>query len=131
MATAFIDGRLDYVASLFVCPLPVFMKDELIVFGSADTLVEGLEIYRDTALSLGITQIHGRVVAEGLPRSGCFNLWVEWDHQDDSGTCLRMSQVRYVARHMADGLFPRFEVADYTVTGFPEMSDGLVITPKR
>ena len=120
LADAFLQGRIDYVTGWFAYPQPVYLQGDLQVFGSADTLGEALLLYREAALSIGTVTLRPRIVAEGVPVRGSSTLWVEWDHLDAEGRCLRTNQVRYVT-HQAEGdLYPRVEMIDYTVTAFPD-----------
>ena len=123
-----VAGRLDQVTRHFTYPLPLYVNDDLVVFGTADTLAEGLSMYRDAILAIGTASLRPRVVAQGLPVRGVSSVWVEWDPLDANGTCLRSNQVRYATHQAATDLFPRVEMIDYTVTAFPELSHALPAT---
>ena len=126
-AAAFMQGCLAQLTDNFAYPIPIFERDEVIVFGSAETLREGLQIYLDAVRQHRIAALRPRVIAEGLPIKGYFNLWVEWDHLAEDGACVRTSQVRYVAYRAPNALFPRIEMVDYAVTAFPELRDTLPV----
>ena len=87
----FIQGRLDAVVDNFVFPIPLYAGDSLQVFGAPCTFKEVLTMYRDATLRAGITQLVPRILANGLPVNGYSNVWVEWDHLDADGTCLKTS----------------------------------------
>ncbi|WP_420011162.1 hypothetical protein [Tateyamaria sp.] len=122
LATAFDEGRLMDLARHYAFPMPAYTKDDLLVFGSADTLVEGLSIYRDIATEAGIIRVKPRIVAEGLRINNYANLWVEWDHLDAAGVCKRTSQVRYVLRFEPHCAMPLIELVEYMVPAFPEIA---------
>lgn len=121
LADAFVDDRIDLVASCFSYPLPMFLEGELQVFGSADTLAEALAMYREASRGLGVRKFQPRIVAEGLAVNGCSCVWVEWDHLDADGNCKRSNQVRYAVRQTAPDQCPTIEMVDYTVTAFPKL----------
>ncbi|WP_299687398.1 hypothetical protein [uncultured Tateyamaria sp.] len=125
LADALIDGRLDHITRYFAYPLPLYCNGELIVFGSPDTLKEALSMYRDAILAIGTVKMRPRLVAQGLPVRGYSSVWIEWDHLDAAGTCLRTNQVRYATYQGAMDLHPRIEIVDYTVTAFPELYESL------
>ena len=122
---ALIADRIAHIAAYFVYPLPVYLKEDLLVFGSADTFAEALALYRAHVLKRGIVRLRPRIVANGLPLRGSASTWVEWDHLAADGTCLGTNQVRYVFSKTAMDLYPRVEMVDYTVTAFPEFSNAL------
>ncbi|WP_299724753.1 hypothetical protein [uncultured Tateyamaria sp.] len=121
MARNFWENRLDSVAEHFAYPMPLYADDGLQVFGAACTLKEGLSLYRDAAIRAGIVRMNPRILAEGLTVNGYSNVWVEWDHINADGVCLRTSQVHYVFYRDAGALFPRIELVEYTVLAFPEV----------
>ena len=123
LADALMDNRIDAITPHFAYPLPFFVKGELVVFGSAATLREGLAIYRDQVLAIGARKIRPRVIAEGMPVRGYSSVWIEWDHLDGAGKCLRTNQVRYATYQRKTDLYPRIEMVDYTVTAFPGLYD--------
>lgn len=125
LAKAFDEGRLLDLARHYAFPMPAYTQDDLLVFGSADTLAEGLAIYHDIATRAGIVHVKPRIVAEGLRVNGYANLWVEWDHLDASGTCTRTSQVRYVLQFDPHATFPKIELVEYKVPAFPEIIEHL------
>ena len=125
LARAFEQNRLLDLAEHFVFPVPVYIHKGLLVFGSADTLSEALEEYRKTAEKSGIIRLVPRVIAEGLSIKRQSNMWVELDHLDANGTCLRTSQIRFMMRHTEGNFFPQVELVDYQVTAFPELAEHL------
>ena len=120
MADSFIAGRMAFVTSCFAFPQPVFLEGELQVFGSPETLCEALCLYREAALAIGTAKLRPRIVAEGVPVRGYSSIWIEWDHLDADGKCLRTNQVRYATYQASGALYPRIEMIDYTVTAFPD-----------
>lgn len=123
LSRVFIDGPLAEVAENFVYPMPFYSNGGLAVFGSADTLLEGLTLYRSAVRKAGILKITPRIIAHGVPSRGYSNVWVEWDHLDVLGLCKRTSQVRYVLFQDGMSLFPKIEMVDYTISAFPEVQD--------
>lgn len=123
LAQSFDANRLDVVANNFAYPMPFYTDDGMQVFGAASTLVEGLAAYRDAVRDAGATHLRPRIIAEGLRVRGYCNVWVEWDHLDDAGQCLRTNQVHYVLFQADTDLFPKIELVEYTVTAFPEVFD--------
>ncbi|MEO9574612.1 MAG: hypothetical protein ABJ263_03665 [Tateyamaria sp.] len=117
----FMRGRLDAVVEHFVFPIPLYAGDSLQVFGAPCTFKEVLTMYRDATLHAGITQLVPRILANGLPVNGYSNVWVEWDHHDADGTCLKTSQVHYVFFHAAAAQLPKIEMIEYTELAFPEV----------
>ncbi|MFL4470673.1 hypothetical protein ACERZ8_12565 [Tateyamaria armeniaca] len=122
LARNFIENRLDAVTEHFVFPNPFYAHDTLQVFGAPCTMKEALTLYRDATVRAGITNIVPRVLAEGVPVNGYSNVWIEWDHFDQSGTCLRTSQVHYVLYRDDSALFPKIELVEYKAMAFPEVS---------
>ena len=122
LSLSFMQGRLDAVVENFVFPIPLYAADSLQVFGAACTFKEVLTMYRDATLNAGITRIEPRVVAEGLPVNGYSNVWVEWEHMDVAGNCVKTSQVHYVFYLAEAALFPKIEMIEYTMLAFPEIS---------
>mmetsp|Transcript_24127 Transcript_24127/g.44844 ORF Transcript_24127/g.44844 Transcript_24127/m.44844 type:complete len:143 (+) Transcript_24127:9546-9974(+) len=125
LAKAFDEGRLLELAQNYAFPMPAYTEDDLLVFGSPETLTEGLVIYRDIAVANGIVRTAPRIVAEGLRINNYANLWVEWDHFDASDTCKRTSQVRYVLRFNPQCSMPLIELVEFVVPAFPEISEHL------
>ncbi|WP_299370586.1 hypothetical protein [uncultured Tateyamaria sp.] len=122
LADAFRAGRLDDIADSFAYPMPFYACGGMVVFGSTATLAEALALYRDASIVAGVDRIVPRIVAQGIMIRGYANMWVEWDHLDAKGTCLRTSQVRYVF-FQADGMpAPVIEMVDYTVQAFPDLN---------
>jgi len=119
----FMQGRLDTVVEKFVFPIPLYAGEVLQVFGAACTFQEVLTMYRDATLNAGITRIEPRLLADGLPVNGYRNVWVEWDHLDAEGTCLKTSQVHYVFHHSKAALLPKIEMIEYTQLAFPEVPE--------
>ncbi|WP_415921008.1 hypothetical protein [Tateyamaria sp. SN6-1] len=119
-AEAFMQDRMEFLSNFFAYPQPVFLRGELQVFGAADTFIEALRLYRAAAMEIGTVTLRPRIVADGLTVRGYGSVWVEWDHLDADGTCLRTNQVRYATYQDAGALYPRIEMIDYTVTAFPE-----------
>lgn len=113
--------RLCDVARRFTYPMPLYISDDLQVFGAACTFAEVLTMYRCAVERAGVTQLVPRIVAHGLVVRGYSNVWVEWDHLSATGRCLRTSQVRYVMSHQSPGAWPRIELVDYCATAFPEV----------
>ncbi|MEO0864720.1 MAG: hypothetical protein AAFY39_09055, partial [Pseudomonadota bacterium] len=113
LGEAFLAGRLDYVASNFAFPMPLFQDGDLVVFGTAEMMVEGLQMYLDEARQYGTARLRPRVIAEGIPARNHSSVWVEWDHCGADGTCLRTSQVRYVLYQDHGQVYPKIEAADY------------------
>jgi len=128
LATNFIETRLDAVAESFVFPVPIYAHGNLQVFGAACTLKEVLVLYRDAMEQAGITRIVPRVLAEGLPVNGYSNVWVEWDHFDAAGRCLRTSHVHYVFFQHDTALFPKIELVEYKTMAFPEVCAAFPMT---
>ena len=125
---ALIEGRIDYITRHCVYPIPVFMYGDLIVCGSAETFGELLSQYREAVLAIGTVKIRPRLIAHGLPVRGYSNLWIEWDHLDAKGQCLRTNQIHYAVYQGAHDLFPRVELIELTVSAFPELSYDLPIS---
>ena len=125
LAQVLMDNRPEEIAKHFSFPLPLFHREELAVFGSADTLAEGLAMWRDVLIGADVARMVPRVVAEGLPVNGYMNVWVEWDYLDADGAILRVSQVRYVAFQVPGMMFPKIELVDYTAPAFPEVAADL------
>lgn len=125
IADAFMEDRMDFAASCFAYPQPVFLRGDLQVFGSAATFIEALRLYRAAARAIGTVKLRPRVVAEGLEHNGYGSVWVEWDHLDRDGKCLRTNQVRYATYQPKGALYPTIEMIDYTVTAFPNALDAL------
>lgn len=125
LSRAFCNDDLAQVAQHFTYPMPLYIKDELLVFGSAGALIEALSAYRAGARAADIAQIVPRVIASGLPRKGYLTLWVEWDHFDSMGTLMCTSQVRYAIFQDRMAAHTRIEMVDYTAVAFPEVSDAL------
>lgn len=125
LAQAFEQGRLYALAQHFKYPMPAYVHGGLLVFGAADTFVELLAQYRDIAWAAGVTRLEPRIVAEGLRVRDAALLWVEWDHLDHDGICLRTSQVCYARHYPKDSLSPQIELIDYTVPAFPELAADL------
>ena len=125
LSDAFLAGRLSNVADSFAYPMPFYCDDGLLVFGAPATLSEGLAQYLDATRAAGITDIVPRILAHGVPSRGYSTVWIEWDHLDKNGKCLRTSQVRYVLYQHDSNLFPKIEMVDYTITAFPEVQDQL------
>lgn len=121
LAHAFNEDRLADVSEHLCYPVPFYAGDHLSVFGSSGTLVQGLALYRDTIRAAGVVRVTPRIVAQGMPAQGYSNVWVEWDHFDAHGVCLRISQVRYALFQDAGQLFPVIEMIDYQVAAFPEV----------
>ncbi len=128
LACNFSLSRLAAMAENFAYPMPLYADDGIQVFGSPDTLAEGLAQYRDAATAAGIKQVTPRIVAEGLPVRGYSNVWVEWDHIDAQGQCQRTSQVRYVFHRECAALFPKIELVEYIKTAFPEVPASFPMT---
>lgn len=127
LARNFMENRLAAVAENFVFPIPLYTQDTLQVFGASCTFQEVLTMYRDAAIRAGVTRMAPRILAEGLAINSYSNMWVEWDHFDASGACLRTSQVHYVCCHGAASLFPRIELVEYIETAFPEVSASFAV----
>ena len=125
LAHAFCNDKLEHVTRHFTYPLPLYARDELLVFGTADTLLEAMNLYRDAARKADIRSVTPRVIATGLPHKGYSNLWVEWDHFDGAGTLVCTSQVRYAVFQDTLSQMPKIEMIDYTSLGFPEVSAAL------
>ncbi|WP_299140168.1 hypothetical protein [uncultured Tateyamaria sp.] len=125
LAHAFCAGHLGQVAEHFVYPMPYYSDHGLVVFGSTGTLSEGLALYHQACKANGVDRITPRIVAEGMTIRGYSNVWVEWDHFDHAGVCMRTSQVRYVLFQETGALFPKIEMVDYTVQAFPEVNDDM------
>jgi len=123
LAQAFCAERLDTIAAQFVYPMPYYSDHGLVVFGSAATFAEGLGYYHKACKAAGITQIVPRIIAQGVMIRGYANVWVEWDHLDQAGACVRTSQVRYVLFQPPGALFPKIEMVDYTIQAFPEVNE--------
>lgn len=123
LARNFKQNRLESMAEFFVFPLPFYGGDNLQVFGAKCTFIELLQMYHDATRRMQVTDIVPRVLAEGLPVNGYSNVWVEWDHLDRDGHCLRSSQVHYVFYHAQDALFPKIELIEYTAMAYPELSE--------
>ncbi|WP_299154850.1 hypothetical protein [uncultured Tateyamaria sp.] len=121
LAHAFNENRLTEISEHFCYPVPFYAGDHLSVFGSSDTMARGLALYRETTRAAGVVRITPRIVAQGIPIQGYSNIWVEWDHFDAQGVCLRTSQVRYALFKDASRLFPIIEMIDYQVAAFPEV----------
>lgn len=122
LARAFEENRLLALAHHFSFPMAAYMHDGLLVFGSPVTLVEALEEYRHVALINGVASIEPRIIAEGIPKNGRTDIWIEWDHVDHEGVCLRTNQVRFVIREQEGHGSPLVEIADFKVTAFPELA---------
>ena len=127
LARNFMEDRLDAVAEHFVFPIPLYAQDSLQVFGAPCTFKEVLTLYRDATVRTGVTNIVPRILAEGIPVNGYSNLWVEWDHYDTAGTCVRTSQVHYILFCDAAMLFPKIELVEYKVLAFPEVPESFVL----
>lgn len=125
IARAFEENRLLALAHHFSYPMAAYMHDGLLVFGSPATLVEALEEYRRIALINGVAGIQPRIIAEGIPKNRRTDIWIEWDHVDQEGNCLRTNQVRFVLFEQDGGSSPLIEMADYKVTAFPELAKHL------
>lgn len=125
LARAFEENKLLALAHHFSFPMAAYMHDGLLVFGSPATLVEALEQYRHVALVNGVTSIEPRIIAEGIPKNGRTDIWIEWDHVDQNGVCLRTNQVRFVLRTDEGHGALLIEMADYKVMAFPEMAEHL------
>lgn len=117
----FMNGRLDAVVENFVFPIPLYAGDSLQVFGAPCTFKEVLAMYLDETRKAGIAQLVPRILATGLPANGYSNVWVEWDHLDADGTCLKTSQVHYVFHQADAALFPKIEMVEYTELAFPDI----------
>ena len=122
---AFEQGRLLALAHHFTFPMPAYVHDGLLVFGSPETLVEALEEYRDIVSAKNITRLVPRIIAEGITVNGQSNLWVEIDHLDQDDVCQRTSQARFVLHYPWGSVSPKIEMVDYTVAAFPELADRL------
>ena len=105
--------------------MATYVHDGLLVFGSPATLVEALEEYRNVALANGIVRIEPRIIAEGIPVNRRTDLWIEWDHLDKDGNCLRTNQGRFVLRQPLGSVASLIEMVDYKVTAFPELVEQL------
>jgi chitinase len=127
LAQAFDEDRLFAMAQHFIYPVPVYVHDGLLVFGAPETIVEALAEYRQIADASGVKRIVPRIIAEGVRIKGSSNLWVEWDHLDHSGTCVRTSLVQYVLHHACCAQCPRIELVDYHVPAFPELAQSLPV----
>ncbi|MEM8655811.1 MAG: hypothetical protein AAGF36_13800 [Pseudomonadota bacterium] len=125
LSRSFCNDELAQVAQHFTYPMPLYLKDDLLVFGSAEALTEALSAYRAGARKADITRIDPRVVASGLPRKGYATLWVEWDHFDSTNALICTSQVRYAIFQDQPAAQPRIEMVDYTAVAFPEVSEAL------
>lgn len=128
LARAFEAKELNAFARHFSYPLALYAHDGLLVFGSPATLIEALEDYCNTARDHGVTQLQPRVIAEGIPINERKDIWVEWDHLDAAGTCLRTSQVRFVLRSLPDRPVPVIDLVDYKVAAFPELAEHLPLS---
>ncbi|WP_223423748.1 hypothetical protein [Tateyamaria pelophila] len=122
LARAFEENRLLTLAHSFSFPMATYVHDGLLVFGAPATLVEALEEYRNMALANGVARLEPRIIAEGIPLNRRTDTWVEWDHLDKDGVCLRTNQVRFVVRRPLGGADPLIEMVDYKVTAFPELA---------
>ncbi|WP_193743522.1 hypothetical protein [Tateyamaria sp. ANG-S1] len=125
LSRTFCNDQLEQLARHFTYPLPTYTQGELLVFGTSNTLIEAMTLYREAARQADIQVITPRVIASGLPRKGYSTLWVEWDHYDGAGTHICTSQVRYATFQDKMALMPRIEMIDYTALGFPEVTDAL------
>ncbi len=123
-----MQGRIDAVLENFVFPIPLYAGDTLQVFGAPCTFKEVLTMYHDASLNAGITKITPRILADGLPVNGYSNVWVEWDHLDAQGTCLKTSQVHYVLRYDDAARSPKIELIEYIEQAFPEVSASYSMT---
>lgn len=125
IAENFMQNRLETVAEHFAYPMPYYAEDCLQVFGASCTLTEAIALYREAIAQAGIVKMVPRVLAEGLRVNGYSNVWVEWDHFDETDKSPHTSQVRYVFYQDDNALFPKIELMEYTSQAFPNVSASL------
>lgn len=107
-----LDGKVQEVSQHFSYPLPVSAQDDLLVFGSAEMLAEGLAIFHRCMARLEIKRLVPTIVRDGLPHDGYSTVIVQWAHMRADGICVKTSQVRYLLRQDADNITPRIEMID-------------------
>jgi len=122
LTDAFMDNDFAAVAEHYAYPLPYYANDDILVFGAKQSLIEAMNLYRIAVQEAGITRITPRIVAQGLPLRGYKNIWIEFDHFDADGTCLRTNQARYLVFQKEASAFPLIEMVDFTVADYPELA---------
>lgn len=122
LANAFMDNRFEVVAEHYAYPLSYCAHDDILVFGAKHSLIEALELYRIAVRQAGIMRIAPRIIANGLPLRGYRNIWIEFDHLDADGACLRTNQARYLVFQKEASAVPRIEMVDFTVADYPELA---------
>lgn len=122
IGTLLARGDADELATYFECPLPVYVDDRFILFGSRDQLAEALAAYMIEVSRFNVHRIEPLLVRieDTTPSRSLFV--VRWNYLLEDGTCCSSNVVRYVGRRGAlDGTL-RIELVEYldtTSSDFP------------
>lgn len=116
IGTLLARGDADELATYFECPLPVYVDDKFILYGSREQLVEALAVYMIEVSRFNVHRIEPALVRieDTTPSRSLFV--VRWNYLLEDGTCCSSNVVRYAGRRGAfDGML-RIELVEYLDT---------------
>lgn len=121
LASAFADGRLEFLSDNYVYPLAVYSPGGVRVEMTPEETADTIFARRTRALKAGMRSVRVRIDEIAEMHGGRIPIRLSWDFLDAEGRRIGTSSMRYYCRRFADGTL-RVEMIEFTEQAFTDAS---------
>lgn len=98
LSQSYAVGDFEAIADHYELPGALYLEDDVVVWPNRSALIRFLKAHCRCNHALGARSVRPRVVAQSLKREKHFSAWIDWEHLDEEGDALFVTQARYFFR---------------------------------
>ena len=126
VADAFLSGDVQWLSTIYVYPLAVYVGGELTVERNVEQTISAVMGRRQQAIQAGTAAIKTQIINAADNPSGRLPIRVDWQFIDTAGKLIATNEVRYFCRFKDPGIV-QIEILEFLRRDIP--NDGQVDSP--